>query len=96
MEYSIEDILDKIIGSTSVACETTHDNRSIENLEEVEAIADWLIERLQDNVKWYKDYRASANNIALKTYEIIEKLNCVTNDLMEHKENIDKGDIIVI
>lgn len=89
MEYSIEDILDKIIGSTSAACETRHDNRSIENLEEIEAIADWLIERLQDNVKWYKDYRASANNIAIKTYKIIERINYITNVFMEIKREKD-------
>ena len=43
----------------------------------------------------YKGYvvsQASANHIAIKTYEIIEKLNCVTNDLMEHKEDVDKGE----
>ena len=41
MEYYIGDILDKIVGSTSVACETNHDSQSMENLSEVEAVANW-------------------------------------------------------
>lgn len=90
MEYYISDILDKIVGSTSVACETNHDNQSIENLQEVELVAKWLLERLQDNIKWYGDYRASANDVAIKTYEIIEYMNSSINDMMVAKEEIDK------
>ena len=92
MEYYIGDILDKIVGSTSVSCETNHDNQSIESLQEVEAVANWLIERLKDNVDWYGDYRCSANDIAIRTYEIIEKINYVTNELMEIKKDRDMGD----
>ena len=57
MEYYIGDILDKIVGSTSIACETNHDKQSMENLSEVEAVANWLIERLENNTDWYGDYR---------------------------------------
>ena len=92
MEYYISDILDKIVGSTSVACETNHDNQSMENLKEVEAVANWLIERLENNAKWYGDYRCSANDIAIRTYEIIEKINHVTNELLEIKKDRDMGD----
>lgn len=92
MEYYISDILDKIVGSTSVACETNHDSQSMENLEEVEAIANWLIERLENNADWYGDYRCSANDIAIRTYEIIDKINCVTNELMEIKKDRDMED----
>ena len=90
MEYYISDILDKIVGSTSVACETNHDNQSIENLKEVELVVKWLLERLQNNAKWYGDYRASANDVAIRTYEIIEYMNSSINDLMVTKEEIDK------
>lgn len=92
MEYYIGDILDKVVGDTSVACETNHDDQSMENLKEVEAIANWLIERLKNNAKWYGDYRCSANDIAIRTYEIIEKLNYITNELMEIKKDRDMGD----
>lgn len=92
MEYYIGDILDKIIGDTSVACETNHDNQSMENLKEVEAVANWLIERLENNADWYGDYRCSANDIAIRTYEIIEKINYVTSELMEIKKDRDMGD----
>lgn len=92
MEYYISDILDKIVGSTSVACETNHDNQSMENLKEVEAVANWLIERLENNANWYGDYRCSANDIAIRTYEIIEKINYVTSELMEIKKDRDMGD----
>lgn len=92
MEYYIGDILDKVVGDTSVACETNHDNQSMENLTEVEAIANWLIERLENNADWYGDYRCSANDIAIRTYEIIEKVNCVTSGLMEIKKDRDMED----
>lgn len=92
MEYYIGDILDKIVGSTSIACETNHDKQSMENLSEVEAVANWLIERLENNADWYGDYRCSANDIAIRTYEIIEKINYVTNELMEIKKDRDMGD----
>ena len=91
MEYYIGDILDKIIGDTSVACETNHDNQSVENLKEVEAVANWLIERLENNADWYGDYRCSANDIAIRTYEIIEKINYITNELMKIKKDRDMG-----
>lgn len=91
MEYYIGDILDKIIGDTSVACETNHDNQSMENLKEIEAITNWLIERLENNAKWYGDYRCSANDTAIRTYEIIEKVNCVTSELIEIKKDKDRG-----
>ena len=91
MEYYIGDILDKIIGDTSVACETNHDNQSMENLKEIEAITNWLIERLENNADWYGDYRCSANDIAIRTYEIIEKVNYVTSELIEIKKYKDMG-----
>ena len=92
MEYYIGDTLDKIVGSTSIACETNHDKQSMENLSEVEAVANWLIERLENNADWYGDYRCSANDIAIRTYEIIEKVNCVTSKLMEIKKDRDMED----
>ena len=92
MEYYIGDILDKVVGDTSVACETNHDNQSMENLSEVEAVANWLIERLENNADWYGYYRCSANDIAIRTYEIIDKINCVTNELMEIKKDRDMED----
>lgn len=92
MEYYIGDILDKIVGSTSIACETNHDKQSMENLKEVETVANWLIERLENNAKWYGDYRCSANDIAIRTYEIIEKINYITNELMGIKKDRDMED----
>ena len=90
MEYYISDILDKIVGSTSVTCETNHDSQSIANLQEVELVVDWLLDRLYDNARWYGDYRASANDVAIKTYEIIEKIHSSVDDLMVMKEETDK------
>ena len=90
MKCSISHVLDSLVGSTSIACETNHDNRSLENLKELENVSNWLIERLEDNADWYGDHRGSANHIAVKTYEIIEKVNYVTNELMEMKKEKDK------
>ena len=92
MEYYIGTILDKLVGSTSIGRETNHDKKSIENLNEVEAVANWLIERLENNAIWYGYYRGSANDITIRTYEIIEKINYVTNELIEIKKDRDMGD----
>ena len=86
MEYYITDILDKVVGHTDVSCNVIYDDESMENLEELNLIAGWLLDRLKQNVRWYGDYRASANDISIRTYELIDYINKVTEDLMTIKE----------
>ena len=68
---SISEILDKLIGSTSVWCETNHDNESLENLEILEEVACWLEERITDNLKYETRSEYSAQKIVKRTKDLI-------------------------
>lgn len=68
---SISEILDKLVGSTSVWCETNHDNESMENLETLEEIACWLEERITDNLKYETRREYSAQRIVKRTKDLI-------------------------
>lgn len=68
---SISEILDKLVGSTSVWCETNHDNESLENLEILEEVACWLEERITDNLKYETRSEYSAQKIVKRTKDLI-------------------------
>lgn len=68
---SISEILDKLVGSTSVWCETNHDNESMENLKTLEEIACWLEERITDNLKYETRSEHSAQMIVKRTKDLI-------------------------
>ena len=68
---SISEILDKLVGNTSVWCETNHDNESIDNLDTLEEIACWLDERITDNLKYCLRSEYSAQKIVKRTKELI-------------------------
>ena len=68
---SISEILDKLVGSTSVWCETNHDNESMENLETLEEIAYWLKERITDNLDYSSRNEHSAQMIVKRTKDLI-------------------------
>jgi hypothetical protein len=68
---SISEILDKLVGSTSVWCETYHDDESLENLEILEEVACWLEERITDNLKYEIRSEYSAQKIVKRTKDLI-------------------------
>ena len=68
---SISEILDKLVGSTSVWCETNHDNESLENLEILEEVACWLEERINDNLYYSSRSEYSAQAIVKRTKDLI-------------------------
>ena len=68
---SISEILDKLVGSTSVWCETNHDNESMKNLETLEEIACWLEERITDNLDYGSRSEYSAQMIVKRTKDLI-------------------------
>lgn len=69
----IEEILDKLVGHTDIACETNYDNESGKNLDLLKRVILWATNRLVENSKWYGDYRGSANYLANKSLDIIEE-----------------------
>ena len=86
-EYTLEQILDNLIGHTGINCETNYDNESYANLETLNDIAIYIMNKLYDNAKWYGDYRASAAAIAKKSINITENLKEWCDDIIRNKEN---------
>ena len=81
----ISEILDRLVGSTSVWCETNHDNESIKNLDTLEEIACWLEERITDNLEYETREEFSAQKIVKRTKDLIINSNL---DLL--KDKVDK------
>ena len=88
-EYTLEQILDSLIGHTGINCETRYDNESYANLETLNDIAIYIMEKLYDNAEWYGDYRASANMIAKKSINITENLKVWCDDIIRKKDSDD-------
>ena len=84
-EYTLEQILDSLIGHTSIACETNYDNESYANLEILNDIAIYIMQKLYDNAEWYDDYRASAKVIANKSINIAENIKEWCDDIIRKK-----------
>lgn len=84
-EYTLEQILNSLIGHTGINCETYYDDESYGNLETLNDIAIYIMEKLYDNSKWYGDYRASANMIANKSINIAENLKEWCDDIISKK-----------
>lgn len=85
--YTLEQILDILIGHTGINCETRYDDESYGNLETLNDIAIYIMQKLYDNAKWYGDYRASADMIADKSIVIAENLKEWCDDIIRMKEN---------
>ena len=88
-EYTLEQILDSLIGHTWINCETRYDDESYANLDTLNDIAIYIMNKLYDNAKWYGDYRASANMIAKKSINITENLKVWCDDIIRKKDSDD-------
>lgn len=88
-EYTLEQILDSLIGHTGINCETRYDDESYANLETLNDIAIYIMNKLYDNAKWYGDYRASADMIAKKSINITENLKVWCDDIIRKKDSDD-------
>ena len=86
-EYTLEQILDSLIGHTGIACESRYDDESYANLETLNDIAIYIMNKLYDNAKWYGDYRASADMIAKKSINITENLKEWCEDIIRNKKD---------
>lgn len=88
-EYTLEQILDSLIGHVGINCESHYDNESYANLETLNAIAIYIMDKLHDNAKWVGDYRASADMIASKSIVIAENLKEWCDDIIRLKDSDD-------
>lgn len=82
--YDLQELLDKLIGHTDIACETRYDNESSNNLKILKQVGWYVLEKLYDNAKWNNDYRASANYIAKKSIEITKDFQEYINDILNY------------
>ena len=86
-EYTLEQILDILIGHTGINCETNYDNESYGDLETLNDIAIYIMQKLYDNAECYGDYRASASMIANKSINIAENLKVWSDDIIRKKDS---------
>ena len=82
--YSLEELLDKLVGHTSIACETNYDNESENNLDILYSIGNYVLDKLYDNAKWNNDYRASANCIAKKSIRFAKDYKEIIDDILNY------------
>mgnify|MGYP001291830218 CR=1 FL=1 len=69
-EYTIETLLDKLVGSTEPYGETNHDEKALERLDDVWNILNWAIGRLSECRKAKNNYQSSMIALAKKAREI--------------------------
>lgn len=63
-EYNINDIVDKLVGHISVACETYHDNMSEENMKVMDGLLFHILEQYIDTYEYKDRHEASAKSLA--------------------------------
>lgn len=90
--YSLYELLDKLVGHTDIACETNYDDESSDNLDILEQIGSYVIDKLYSNAKWSNDYRASANHIAKKSIRIAKDYKEYIDSLLEFDNLESKGE----
>ncbi len=86
-EYSLIEIINKLVGHTDIACETRYDDESYNNLELIEDIGNYILEKLYNNARWKNDYRASANSIANRSIDIAKNFQCHLDDILSYDED---------
>ena len=86
-EFTIYEIIDFLIGDVDIYCETNHDKESYSNLENLNDVVVYLMEKLYNNAQYYGDYRASADMIAKKSINIAENLKVWCDDIIRKKDS---------
>ena len=90
--YGLYELLDKLVGHTDIACETNYDDESSDNLDILEQIGNYVIDKLYSNAKWNDDYRASAKHIAKKSIRIAKDYKEYIDSLLEFDNLESKGE----
>lgn len=81
-DFNIEDILDKLVGHTDIACESNYDRKSLENMQMLNSVMNWGIERLRENMKWYGDKNGSAGILSGCACDLVQAY--VYDDLLDY------------
>lgn len=82
-QYTINDLLDNLIGSTEPYGESNHDSEALERLDDVEKVLEWVTDRLYQCRKSKNNYQYSMVQLAKKAREIAECYLETFKDLSE-------------
>lgn len=82
-EYKLNELLDKLIGHTDIACETNYDNESKDNLDTLKEVGYYVLDGLYNNAEYNNDYRGSANCIAKKSIKIAKDYKKYIDRILE-------------
>lgn len=80
--YNIEDIVDSLVGSTSVYCETNHDNESYENMKELESLIFHLLKKITDNASYANRSEYSAKRLSSQAKDILKEIRIIADDYL--------------
>ena len=81
--YSILDSTRKLIGHTSIACESNWDGESLKNLEDLEDVLLGLLDDLRDNYDYRSRCEFSCQMIVKRSKEILKEVRDLTDVIEE-------------
>jgi len=84
--FTIETLLDKLIGSTEPAGESNHDSDALDRLDEVEKVLEWAVDRLYQCRRARNNYQHSMFILAKKSRQIAESYLEAFEELTEKSE----------
>ena len=82
-EFTIETLLDKLVGSTEPYGESEHDSKALDRLDYVDAILEWATDRLYE-------CRRSKNNYQGSMIALARKARAIANCYIETFEDLAK------
>jgi len=71
-EYS--SLLDNLVGDTSAHGESNADANSLENIDSLQEIGTWVMQRLYRNLRYENNHQGSMRDIYKKSVETIKEL----------------------
>lgn len=87
--YTICNIVDQLIGSTSAWGETNHDEQSLKNLEQSELLINSLLKPIIDNTRFKNDGRYSMGAIGKASQEIVNDFYLLLKDYQDYEKEQD-------
>ena len=85
-EFTIETLLDKLVGSTQPYGESEHDSKALERLDDIDIILEWATDRLYECRRSKNNYQGSMIALAKKAREIADCYIETFKDLAEPSE----------
>lgn len=88
MEYTIKELIDKLIGHTDIACDTEYDNISYDNMQEKFSIYDDFLADIGKNLLFMSDRPyTSANKLRRQAEKYIKAIKDNCEEILKEYEN---------